>query len=63
MAHLKGTKPSQKPRSFKINPGKVGHGYSRPTATNTMRRINVAIGNQEVFNKKANPGGGDCGCG
>ena len=40
----------------------MGHG-DRPRPSNFMRNINVMHGNQQVFNKKVNPGGGDCGCG
>lgn len=50
------------PRMVKVSPGEMGHG-NRPRPTNMMRNINVMHGNQQVFNKKTNPGGGDCGCG
>jgi len=50
------------PRMVKVSPGEMGQG-NRPRPTNMMRNINVMHGNQQVFNKKTNPGGGDCGCG
>mgnify|MGYP003129172406 FL=1 len=55
-------RPSQGPRMVKVSPGEMGHG-DRPRPSNFMRNINVMHGNQQVFNKKVNPGGGDCGCG